>query len=76
MNIDGKPGTPKSVIIVERGRHISYSWDEYCTVITRIYERGEHSSLTGINELEIYLELPFEGKYKTKFFYRSFAVCI
>lgn len=73
MNIDGKPRTPKSVTIVERGRHAQYSWDEYCAQSLPEFMKEVNSSLTGTNELEIYLELPFEGKYKTKFFYRSFA---
>lgn len=73
MNIDGKPGTPKWVVIIERGRHVSYSWDENCTQSLSEFMKEVNSSVTGTNELEVYLQFPFEGKYKKKFFYKSFG---
>ncbi len=73
MNIDGKPGQPKLVMIIERGRHVSYIWDENCTQSLPEFMKEVNSSVTGINELEVYLQFPFEGKYKKKFFYKSFG---
>lgn len=73
MNMNRKPGTPESVRIIERGRHVSYLWNEDDTQTLPKFMEEVNSSVTGTNELEIYLKFPFEGKYKKKFFYKSFA---